>query len=92
MNAFTMFNVKVTAPTVLASRTQTSSTKKQDAYLKSVFPEQPLVAFRRQRNIADVLVRAKLPPKLGPYKKRQNGMKRVGENVERTFSYVICIH
>ena len=52
----------------------------QDSYLKSVFPEPPLVAFRRQRNIADFLIRAKLPPKQGQHKKRRlNGMKKCGK-------------
>ena len=53
----------------------------QDAYLKSVFPEPPLVAFRRQRNISDFLIKARLPPKQGPHEKRRlNGMKRCGKN------------
>jgi hypothetical protein len=49
----------------------------QDSYLKSVFPEPPLVAFRRQKNISDFLIRARLPPKQGPHPKRTlNGMKK----------------
>ena len=31
-------------------------------YLKEVFPEPPLVAYKRQRNISDFLIRAKQPP------------------------------
>ena len=33
----------------------------QEEYLKSVFPEPPLVAFRRQKNIKETIVRAKKP-------------------------------
>ena len=52
----------------------------EDGYLKSVFPEPPLLAFRRQKNISDFLIRARLPPKQKPYPKRRlNGMKRCGK-------------
>ena len=34
-----------------------------DPYLKQVFPEPPLLAYKRQKNIRDYLIRAKLPPK-----------------------------
>ena len=33
-----------------------------DPYLKQVFPEAPLVAYRRQTNLREHLIRAKLPP------------------------------
>ena len=33
----------------------------QDPYLKRVYPKPPLVAFRRQRNIREKLIRAKVP-------------------------------
>ena len=53
----------------------------QDAYLKSVFPEPPLVAFRRQKNISDFLIRARLPSEQRPHQKRKlNGMKKCGKN------------
>ena len=49
----------------------------QNPYLKSVFPEPPLVAYKRQKNIRDFIIRAKLPPPLRPRPKRQlNGMKK----------------
>ena len=34
----------------------------QDQYLAECFPEPPLTAFKRQRNIRDILIRAKVPP------------------------------
>ena len=33
-----------------------------DPYLKQVFPEAPLVAYKRQKNLKEHLIRAKLPP------------------------------
>ena len=33
----------------------------RDAHLKEVFPEPPLTAFKRQRNLKDILIRAKVP-------------------------------
>ena len=33
----------------------------KNPYLKDVFPELPLVAFRRQKNVKDYLVRSKVP-------------------------------
>ena len=32
-----------------------------DPYLKEVFPQPPLIYFRRQRNIKDHIIRAKIP-------------------------------
>ena len=53
----------------------------QDPYLSEVFTQPPLTAFRRQRNIKDHIIRAKLPvdPKMYP-EKRQRGMKKCGKN------------
>ena len=34
----------------------------QEPYLKSVFPEPPMVAYKRQRNIREAIVRAKVAP------------------------------
>ena len=57
----------------------------QDQYLKSVFPEPPLIAFRKQKNIADFLIRARLPLTLSSHPKRKiNGMKKCGKQ------YLIC--
>jgi hypothetical protein len=53
----------------------------QDPYLSEVFAQPPLTAYRRQRNIRDHLIRAKVPsdPKLHP-ERRQRGMKKCGRN------------
>ena len=53
----------------------------QDLYLHEVFAQPPLTAYRRQRNIRDHLIRAKVPsdPKLHP-ERRQRGMKKCGRN------------
>ena len=53
----------------------------QDPYLSEVFVQPPLIAYRRQRNIRDHLIRAKLPsdPKLYP-ERRQRGMKKCGKS------------
>ena len=54
------------------------SMTRQDPYLKDVFSEPPLVAYKRQRNIRDKIIRAKIPPN----QTRQNrvifGMKKCG--------------
>ena len=48
-----------------------------DPYLKEVFPEPPLVAFKKQKNIREHLIRAKLPSKTINRPRRQNkGMKK----------------
>ena len=33
----------------------------RDAHLKDVFPQPPLTAFKRQRNLKDILIKAKVP-------------------------------
>jgi len=53
----------------------------QDPYLKKVFPEAPLVAYRRQRNLREILIKAKLPPPNQMRNQRQvKGMKRCQKN------------
>ena len=48
-----------------------------DSYLQQVFKEPPLIAFKRQNNIRNFLVRAKVPNKTSSYPKRfLKGMKR----------------
>ena len=48
-----------------------------DPYLKEVYPEAPLVAYRRPKNIREHLIRAKLPPKNRSNPDRQlKGKKR----------------
>lgn len=48
-----------------------------DPYLSEVFPQPPLIAFKRQKNIKDYTVRAKIPPVL-PLRPRRviPGMKK----------------
>ena len=43
----------------------------QDPYLEEVFPLPPLVAYKRQPNIKDKLIRAKIPDKADQRPKRQ---------------------
>ena len=46
-------------------------------YMREVFPEPPMIAYRRQRNISDFVIRAKVPPKSQNRPKRnKNGMKK----------------
>jgi hypothetical protein len=53
----------------------------QDPYLSEVYPKPPLTAFRRQRNVRDHLVRAKVPTDPKPYPSRnQRGMKKCGRD------------
>jgi hypothetical protein len=48
-----------------------------DPYLAEVFPAPPLVAYKRQKNIRDFLVRAKVPPPLAARPRRViPGMRR----------------
>ena len=50
-------------------------------YMKEVFPEPPLVAYKRQKNISDFLIRAKVPIKSqNRPKRRLNGMKKCQKN------------
>ena len=53
----------------------------QDPYLSEVFSQPPLTAHKRQKNIRDHLIRAKVPsdPKAYPAR-RTRGMKRCGKN------------
>ena len=66
----------------LPSMTQTVHrhyrTMAQDPYLKEVFLEPPLIAFRRQKNIREFLIRVKVPPALSRPKRALPGMKKCG--------------
>ena len=42
----------------------------QDPYLKEVFPEPPMVAFRRAKNLKDILIKARVPPSKPAREKR----------------------
>ena len=51
----------------------------QDNHLEKVFTEAPLIAFKRQSNIRERLIKAKVAPERGLREKRKfNGMKKVG--------------
>ena len=54
--------------------------KSQDKYLKDCFTQPPLIGFRRQANIRDLLIRSKIPPPPKPYPERtRNGMTNCGK-------------
>ena len=48
----------------------------QDEHLKQTFPEPPMIAFKRQKNLRDFLIRAKLPNKVVRNRRNIPGMKR----------------
>ena len=53
----------------------------QDPYLSEVFSQPPLTAYRRQRNIRDHLIRAKVPSDPKPYpERRHRGMQKCTKN------------
>ena len=50
-------------------------------YLREVFPEPPLTAFKRQKNLRDFLIRAKVPPPPRAHSQRKKrGMLKCGVN------------
>ena len=54
----------------------------QDPYLKSVFPEPPLIAYTRPQTIRDKLIRAKVPPENSRPKRIIQGMHKCGKNCD----------
>ena len=50
-----------------------------DSWMLEVFPEPPMVAFRRPTNLREKLICAKLPPTGRPNRKVK-GMKKCGRN------------
>ena len=48
----------------------------EDKYLESVFPEPPLISYRRQKNIRETIIRAKVAPER--QQRIQKGMKKCG--------------
>ena len=53
----------------------------QDQYIKEVFKQPLLTAFRRQRNLRDILIKSKVPPALIRYPQRHiKGMNKCGQN------------
>ena len=54
---------------------------KTDPYLKEVFKEPPLIAFRRQTNIKDILIKSKVPdPPRKNEPREQKGMQKCGRD------------
>ena len=51
-----------------------------DSYLNEVFKEPPLIAFKRQQNIGNHIIRAKVPSSTAYPKRYQKGMKKCGTN------------
>ena len=53
----------------------------QNKYLSEVFQKPPLVAFRRQRNLQDILIKSKIPPPIQRYPGREiKGMAKCGKS------------
>jgi hypothetical protein len=53
----------------------------QDPNLREVFPEPPMVAFKRQRNIRDRIIKAKIPTKSTRQQRSFPGMRKCGNCV-----------
>ena len=52
----------------------------EDSYLKEVFEQPPLTAFRRQNNLRDMLIKSKIPPPIPPHPRREmKGMSTCGK-------------
>jgi hypothetical protein len=52
-----------------------------DQHMKEVFPQPPLTAFKRQKNLRDMLIRAKVPEPKRLYEKRSmKGMAKCGHS------------
>ena len=52
---------------------------KQNQYLAQVFPEPPLTAFKRQKNIRDMIIRAKVPEARRYEQRIKRGMNKCGK-------------
>ena len=53
----------------------------QDPVLREIFPLPPLIAYRRQKNVREFVIRAKVPPPATREKRVLPGMKRCGKCV-----------
>ena len=51
----------------------------QDKYLEEVFDQPPLIAYTRNKNIKDTLIRAKIIKNNQRQKRKQRGMKKCGK-------------
>ena len=54
--------------------------KTKDAYLAEVFKKPPLIAYKKQKNIRQHIIRAKVPNQQNYPKRIVKGMKKCGEN------------
>ena len=57
----------------------------QDTYIKEVFEEPPLVAFKRNQNLKELLIRAKVMPNRMKKRRKLRGMKKCGKCVVCSF-------
>ena len=51
----------------------------QDQYMKRVFPLPPLTAYKRQKNVKDFVVKARVAPKEGNSRRVVKGMRKCGK-------------
>ena len=49
----------------------------ENPYLKEIFPEKPIMAFKRLSNLADKLVRARIPDETQPHKRTEFIVRRL---------------
>ena len=68
-------NILLNLPIVLLLTTQYKA-----AYLAEVFKKPPLIAYKRQKNIRQHVIRAKVPNQQNYPKRIVKGMKKCGEN------------
>ena len=53
----------------------------QDQHLAQVFKQPPIIAFRRQRNLQNILIKSKVPPPVNVYPRREfKGMTKCGKD------------
>ncbi len=52
---------------------------KKDQYLAKVFPQPPMVGFRKQQNLKSYLIKAKVPPPPKRESRNKNGMSKCGK-------------
>ena len=52
----------------------------QDQHLANVFKQPPIIAYRRQRNLKDILIKSKVPSPIPRYPQREvKGMAKCGK-------------
>ena len=59
----------------------------QDEHLETIFPEPPLVAYKRKNNLSDFWIMAKLPPAPGTHEKQKN---KWHEEMQQMHNLSIC--